>query len=116
METISEVHKEEIKKIFFYAYGPLDEPKSWAELWDRKQAIEYVEQFLKQAGVEGRPFNSYRVEIHKDDGNVQIRSWGESSPSVQFDDYGGQKGLLIELNGEEVFNNLEEINEDEEDE
>jgi hypothetical protein len=112
MEIVAEVHEEEPKKIFFFARGPMDNTRAWAELWDRKKATDYIKTQLKEAGLEDRPFESYRVERHSDDGEVRVWSWGESSPSATFDDYGSQKGLLVELDGKEVFNNLEEIEED----
>lgn len=111
METIAEVHEEEGKKIFFHARGPMDFATAWAELWDREKATDYVKHQLKEAGLEGRHFDSYRVERHMDAGEVRIWSWGESAPSVQFEEYGGSKGLLVELDGKEVFNNLVEIEE-----
>lgn len=114
MEIIAEVHEEESKKIFFYAKGPL-EPRAWAELWDRKKAKEFVASYLKDAKADSKPFESFRVESHGDsDGDARIMSWGEDSPGADLADYGSQKGLLVELDGKEVFNNLEEIDEDDE--
>jgi hypothetical protein len=113
-KLIAEVHEEEIKKIFLFVRGPLDNAISWAELWTQRQAEDYVKHDLAKAGVLGKPFESYRVERHREESEVSILIWGEDSPSVQLDDYGDKKGLLVKLDGKEVFSNLRPIEDDEE--
>ena len=122
MEIVAEVHEEEAKKIFFLANGPMDNPRAGAELWDREKATKFVERFLKEAGVADKRFDSFRIESHvadgyEDDGSsIMMMSWGQDSPSIQFDDHGDQVGLLVELDGQEVFNNLKPVRDDEGDE
>jgi hypothetical protein len=114
MDIVAEVHEQD-KKIFFYAKGPLD-PRAWAEMWDREKAAKYVESYLKEAGVADKPFQSFRIEKSDDEGEVRVMIWGVSSPGVDLNDYGDQVGLAVELDEEEVFNSLKEIEEGESEE
>ena len=104
MDIVAEVHEQD-KKIFFYAKGFL----AWAEMWDREKAAKYVESYLKEAGVVDEPFQSFRIEKCYEGGEARIMSWGESSPVADLNDFGDEKGLRVELDGEEVFNSMEPL-------
>ena len=64
---------------------------------------------MVEASLVGKPFKSFYVERHNNEGEVAVMSWGENSPGVDMDDYGDSEGLLVKLDGEEVFNSLKEI-------
>jgi hypothetical protein len=55
--------------------------------------------------------NQFRIECHEGD-QTDIFIWGEDFPGFQGDDYGLQKGVLFEVNGETILNTLEEVNPD----
>ncbi len=96
------------KKIFFCARAGWDEPGAWCELWDEEKVREYVSESLKKAGVTSDVLiKTLRVEIHRgseEDGRLYI--WGENQPGFHVGDHGEHEGLMVEVDGVVVYNDL----------
>jgi hypothetical protein len=100
-------------KLFFCGRGPY-ENHSWAKLMDEAVFRDLASVSLAEAGVgPDRAFETCRIERHngeEEDSRVYI--WGADEPGFDANDYGEQTGLLVVLDGVEIYNTLTHIEED----
>lgn len=96
------------KQLWFCARVGDEQPGSYAGLWTESQVREYIQGTDAERFLPKTSFSKLRVEFHHGDSDARLYLWGEDQPGVNNTEFGGKKGLYVEIDGKVLHDDLVE--------
>lgn len=103
----SRTKQSEVQRLWFCARVGYEQPGSYAALWTESKVREHIRGTEAERFLPKGSFSKLRVEFHHgDDSDARLYLWGESEPGVNNDEFGGRRGLYVEVDGVVVHDSL----------